>query len=727
MIAPTPFDRVQYTLSYMGTESVTIREIRNWGSDEKEYSRNRNYDGIFVKVSNGLEFVLDGREFIKFIYDAYGINADIRIKKEERHPRTDVWTETYSGYLDLSTMEDDGVVLKIKMNSGGVEQILKTREGERVEIDRETSLDGKELAPISTVDVPMDGRKIFLLSKMEDVEKKFMDYTEISTAIVPPMTKTVSSDEHIISTYENFNENYALVRNPSGDYLPEPQQFFYDKNDRLKVLNFEFDLDFNIQIYPGGTQQWPDVYLEIWKYSFDENNVSVNFGYTYLEKYVVHHWIASPMIGVQKLVFNSMGSPYPIPIDKNESLIFVIRRDSPFARTMYQSTNVLMTITEHSFFEPTKCKMVLAHDLGSRLLEIITNKDCFYSKALGRLGLNDYTENGFAEATGMAHGFWIREFFKDETDEENKYKPISTSWRDFMEAMRVTHNLGVGIDLKLGRERVRMEDRSFFFQPKTTIRLPDVVRNIRRSIATEYYYSAIEVGYEKGGEYEESMGLDEYNAKSNFSTIITRIKNIFTIISPFRTDSYGAEFARRKTIKYYPTEDTRYDQDIFQFDLKRLKSSLFIRKWEDDFEEEPKNVYSPETAYNLRYSPANLLFRHRKEIAMGLVKYPMDFVRYGSSLANSKLVTRLKGGEEIAEDGDIQNIKFGNPLAIPEWVEFDHRCNFEVMQQVEGFTNEIPNFYGLVEYRISEDEWERGYLFNLKPNGAGTWKILKLK
>ena len=50
-IAPTPFDRVQYTLSHLGTESITIKEIKNWGNDEKEYARNADYDGIFAKFS----------------------------------------------------------------------------------------------------------------------------------------------------------------------------------------------------------------------------------------------------------------------------------------------------------------------------------------------------------------------------------------------------------------------------------------------------------------------------------------------------------------------------------------------------------------------------------------------------------------------------------------------------------------------------------------------------
>ena len=44
-------------------------------------------------------------------------------------------------------------------------------------------------------------------------------------------------------------------------------------------------------------------------------------------------------------------------------------------------------------------------------------------------------------------------------------------------------------------------------------------------IFTEYYYSSLEFGSEKGGTYEEAMGLDEPNGKSNFTTVINRLKS----------------------------------------------------------------------------------------------------------------------------------------------------------------------------------------------------------
>ena len=121
-------------------------------------------------------------------------------------------------------------------------------------------------------------------------------------------------------------------------------------------------------------------------------------------------------------------------------------------------------------------------------------------------------------------------------------------------------------------------------------------------------------------------------------------------------------------------------------------------------------------------------------MAGSFIKYPFDYIRYGSSTANSNLTTKLIGGVELSENGGesgiiIQNNDLPKAKFIPEWVEFEHECDFDVMQQVEGFTTvngkKIPNFYGLVQFINENQDTEKGYLFNLKPNGTGQWKILK--
>ena len=389
-----------------------------------------------------------------------------------------------------------------------------------------------------------------------------------------------------------------------------------------------------------------------------------------------------------------------------------------------------LTIEEDSYTEETSSKVILAHELGERLTEIVTNKDnVFYSEVLGRTDIG-YSSDGEAAFTGHLHGHWVRGFDKYPINEGNKYKGFTTSFKDYIENLSVIWNIGLGIE-KIGfRERLRIEKLQYFYNNNVTIKLPNQVKKLKRSVAKEFYYSGLEFGYTKGGEYEEAMGLDEYNAKSTFTTVINRIKKLYRKISKYRTDPYGMEFARRKPKSEFPTEDTRYDKDIFVVDLKRWYGNNYKqRKWQDDFSQEPTGTFSPETATNLRFTPFNILLRHGWVVASGLTKYLMDYVRYGSSTANSNLTTKLTGGNTYAENGNIINSELARPRFVPEWIEFEHIVDFEIIQQVEGVStilgNKIPNFYGLVQFINEDNAIEKGYLFSLKPNGNGKWKLLK--
>lgn len=62
-------------------------------------------------------------------------------------------------------------------------------------------------------------------------------------------------------------------------------------------------------------------------------------------------------------------------------------------------------------------------------------------------------------------------------------------------------------------------------------------------------------------------------------------------------------------------------------------------------------------------------------------------------------------------------------------MEFEFEVDFDISEQLEGTTTilgrKIPNKYGLIEFKNENGELERGFLFNLKPNKQGKWKLLK--
>lgn len=742
MIAPSTFNRVRYKLYNEFYGETYIADPLGWDDDEKEFARNEDYHGIFTSFSNSLTFVGDSADFITLIYSVYDIEGEIKLTKEQRHPKTDLWVTAYQGELDLSTYAIENNQVSVKFNSSGLYQVLKARESEKIEIERTTTLEGRNIGDLETDSVYLEGRRIFLRSSFAEgtpdniarasvasqgntryqacafpISVTANSHQEIAHDVPPYITTGVTSYStpegttnmmFMINTGPDTTYNFSL--SGSADFYIEEYAYInwaraqicltkyengtnYDVKERIELFALE---DNHPYFYDGGSHSSFN-YLDA-QFVYDNANLELKTG----ESLALELFI---------------GADFDIELLQTEILT-----------VSTQNINLSMFIENNSYFEPTYSKMLLSHDLGQRLIQILTNRDdAFYSKVLGRTDLG-YSQDGEFSLTGFTHGFWVRGFDKEPQDDENKYNPFTTTFKDYIANEISVKNLGLGIERVGYKDRIIVAKQEYFYNNNVTIRLPKQVK-VKRSIATDFYCSGIEAGFEKGGEYEEAMGLDEYNTQSNFITAITRVQNTFSFLSKYRADAYGMEFARRKQKDAYPTEDTSYDKDIFLLDLKRFGLDFIQRKWQDDFEEAPEGVFSPETATNLRFSPVNIILRHGWKIAAGLTKFSSKYLRYGANEANSNLTTKLIGGKKYRENDDIRNSDLDRARFIPQWLEFEHEVDFEILEQLEGSTNilgeNVPNIYGLVEFKNENNESEKGFLFNLKPNGAGEWKLLK--
>jgi hypothetical protein len=718
IINPTYSNRVRFKLMNSDLGEIVAQEPIEWESDDVEFARHERYLGMFVDISGTLTFVDDAADYLRLAKETFGVQAKVQLIKQERHPITDRWISGDLLDLDMSTFNDEDRRFSIKILSSGLYELLKNREGDKVELERTHSLDGAFLPALNTINLPLTPRRIFLQSKL--VNRSMNTYSTFGNILAPPLDVEINSDQERVMGVELHSDGGINMT------TFEQQQFFYYRNDRLKTLKISLDWQGRISFAPApSTNQQVTISLLVATY----NNGSFTFNY-YID---IATWNGNGSTNWQLFEYTTPNA-LSILLGPEQCLAFVVR---PFTtqgnvQRNYQTFKSDLRIDEDSFFEPTATKAILTHELGNQLARIITGRnDALYSEALGRTDIPGfgYTQDGKASLTAFTHGMWVRGFDKEPaTDITNKYKAFTTSFKDWFESEAMTWDLGLGIE-KIGfKERIRIEERSYFFANVITIKLPLPVQNLSRSYDTKRFFSSVDVGYSKGGEYEEAMGLDEYNVKSSFGTIITRVLNILNLVNPFRADSYGLEFVRRKPRINYPNEDTKYDQDIFKLDLKRHLNGFKQRLWQDDFEQEPTGVYSPDTATNLRFSPVNVLLRQGANLAAGLLKYGNGLIRYKESTANSKLKTKLIGQPEYAENGSIPNNSLPRPRHLTEWIEFDHPVDFELMQKIKSHTfvngKKIQNVYGLIEFQYRGQK-EFGFLFNLKPNDKGRFKLLK--
>lgn len=753
LINQTYDDRVKYTLYHRDYGSLDIQEPEGWQTDDKEYARDKDYNGMFTLLSNNLKFSGDALDFILLIDAIYGVNADLRLTKSEQHPLTDFWEQTYQGWLDLSTKEIEDNTVSLKFNSGGIEQMIKTRESESTELDRQYTMDGRLLPELSTETVLLRGRKILLDSRYEVKTENNLARVRIQST---GNTRRQTVGVPFVMTAQSHEEAQTVTPETNGDASNGTTgMMFFEPALADKTLNINVSISFTASVEQKNDTSDSRYYLAITRYSdnTDYNRSEVIAVLFDTDGNGGIDALGGPATGSESLGLptnHSVSWAGAVDLLKDESLALEFFVESTLGSEFPPATGFLqiaatnitgkLSVIEDSFFEQSQAKFVLAHEAADRLVEIMTNKTgAFKSDYFGRTDIG-YTTDGPGAYLGLTHGFWVRQFDKLPLSTEqdiNPFKPLATSWNDFYTSMQAVCNIGLGIERIGRRQYIRIEDLKYFFNRNVTIKLPNQISKEKRTVATDYYYSAIEIGYQQDGKYEEAMGLDEYNIKSNYTTVITRLKKTYSKLSKYRADSYGKEFARRKPKVNFPNEDTGYDDDVFVMDLKRGAGAIFEeRVWQDDFQEAPTGVYSPETATNLRLSPFNLLLRHGWVIAAGLTKYPSDYIRYGASAANSRLKTRLEtnpalqyiNGNEYAENGNIVNSELERARYIPEWVEFEHVVDFNISKALEGSTviagKQVPNVYGLVEFTNSKGEKERGYLFNVKPNDNGKWKVL---
>lgn len=729
-----------------------IIDPKGFDESDLEFSRNSTYFGIGPVFSNNLIFVKNGADYITFVKNTYGINKDIQITKEVKNSQTDIWELDFSGFLDLSTYVSENGQVACKINSGGLEKLLKARESEQVEIDRVLSIDGASITKvIPEITVNLTGKAIQIVSDWVSTISSpdnycFLDHGSregdngsFSSGIVFPITNNSEGEYQSIL----YGSNVSQSDNPEGVTRGTEGQMFYANSVRPHTLKVNIDFSF---VLTNGWEYLDSAILDIMivKYKDGAN-------YNVKEKTSLFNVPNKTAISgynnkrVPRIVHDA---DYDLEIGESLGLIAQLRynlkdRDfkDAFINVKLSSIEGTINVVENSRVPGSSSKAYLYKDLLSQLVKINTNdNNGFISKYLD------------SKLFGVTHGFFIRGFKKYKNRSipslgfnrgsvfgsssfglsglitiqplklDPYFKPLTTSFKDAMGSLDSIEPIGMGIEYRNGKENVVVEDIDYFFNQNITIRLGQV-SNIKRSVATEFYYSSLLFGSDKGGEYEEANGLDEFNTQTTYTTSITRIKKIYDKLAKYRKDGTGKELCRRVTYESNPTTDTVYDNDVFLLDLKKGSYGVYEERGLSDYNS-IEGIYSPETSNGFYFSAKQSLLRHARMFSGTLELEPTNEIRFASSKYNSKL--KING---VGESDPVKNGSLNRKLFTPEWIEFNYVVDTDLIKLVKGKTifngTEVVNFYGLVEFTNESGSKEVGYLWNLKPNAQGDWKILK--
>ena len=699
--------RVIYTLSHEIEGSLELKnDPIGWDNDLKEFVSSDVYAGLTAKFSSNLEFVKEGVDFIENIYKKHGKEADIYLNKQILHPTQMRIVNSYDAILNGYSKQRSGRKQDRKLKIDAVESslitILKSKQSEKIDVMSLTSLNGTSLPPLTRKRFENKGTQLLLISQWEvseslnPIEKISLSSGAPNEARAVPLSVTASSDDSVETVV-----NVDCPESGSGYADGNAGNMFYLLNDRTKILNF--DIDVSVDYIHPNTVSATTVRLDIVRYTGGS-------AYTFDS----YQTLATNSNSEGTLSYTGKQT---ITLNADESLALVVHIFST-TNVNLNFTKANMTLTENSVFDTTINDCLYPFEFINRILQIITNRTdtVLSSTYFGRTDLG-YDLDGEGAYQMVTYGKWVRDL-----NEEG----ITTSWKDVIDSLMITEGVNIGIKTILGKEMIVIEKEDYFYQDKTIIKLPNATKVVKK-VNEKYIYSSIEIGYEEGGaEYEESNGLEEPMGRHTYSTPITKIENPLTMLSKIRRDPTGLEFARRKNknVKDYATTDTQYDDKLWMLDCKKGITDVFIiKKWYDYYATLPTGIYSPETYFNYKYTPKELLLKHKRKITSGIYHYQSSILKCTITVGKKTLAT-----EDITESDDVLISDLGFPYHTDEEIEFNHKVNFEKQLQIEGETmiNEtiIPNLYGIAE--VTDDSGETFYcrIKDIKPNKEGKFKAM---
>src|SRR5690606_2165130 len=249
-------DRVEYTLQNKDYGSLIINEPIGWETDEMEFSRHQEYHGMIINFSNNLKFIGDAADYITLIYEIYGINAELLLRRKERHPRTNKWENTYIGYLDLSTYEKAENQISCKFNSGGLIELLKSRESEKIEIERTDTLDGNPLEELETKNVLFEGRRIFLKSLWDISDTNNSAFAQVESNDGNTRNQTVGIPLKIVSNSHIDIAGSVTPQTTATENNGDLGMMFMFDNNRERTFDINLNVSFNAFFQQYEQVQW---------------------------------------------------------------------------------------------------------------------------------------------------------------------------------------------------------------------------------------------------------------------------------------------------------------------------------------------------------------------------------------------------------------------------------------------------------------------------------------
>jgi hypothetical protein len=661
------------TVDTTNAKTELARAPEGWQEYEVGWERGFTYYGMFTSYATPLKFHKDGALILRYLQYTYGIEAKCELLVEKFNSDTAIFDyETFfTGDLDLSKTTDEFDYVVVPIMESGFPAKLKAREDTPYEFALEGNTDAKYIYN--------DG--LYMKSKL-----LWIGSSGVTGGGFPDLN---------YYNYEGTNITFHFYSQSSITAFQEKIIVNESSVSTNVTVKNVFNIDFHVASVASAT----------FKLRYTVFNATTFATISDTDVFVAP---SSTSIGSTNTYQSSLTNIISIPSNCGLSIRYVAITGTgsqlihPEFDVLTNNINVEVSFT--NLYEATYHPTLRAVDVMQYLINEIGENN---------LGQPDQTptfqdhtiESRFPNQIVITSGDGLRNLGGSK---------LKISFSDLFKFLNT--KFGVAFYYDKTTNTCHLQEKSNVFIPSQGTGYGNIgsVNNLKITPFTSEAFVNLKIGdkkqsYDQRGanDTEITNGKDEFNTETVRLSPLVRINNTADYISPIRCDMYGIEFVRIN-LESKTLADSSTDNDVFaihknedstgNFDLVNQSTGALVSTpyyllyrtpivagtWEI------QNIFSPETAYNILFSPQRSLFRNGAYFR-SLLKLndsnSLNFQMSGmNNVGNLKMITYTNGVLDFNEGGAV----LISDLCPNEDVLFQ-----PVIFEFE--TKEVINLYNLIE------------------------------
>lgn len=716
----------------------TIAEPIKWDGVTIKGDRDLVFHGYKFKYTDGdvtLGFDCDaGRYVIEDEYNLHGEDGTVLFQFGYTYFGTEYIL--FPGKLDLTTYKWFADRVECSVQVDDFDSTFQSRQETKVSMTQNITFDGSDIVPPTPYNLLFHAKTILTEFKVDNTTKSIFYDDPVRQQDWSIMPETVDGQTSDIT--DSFFYPFGVIQGQARQ-LNFYQVLFQFAG--LTDINFDWQFSGTIHIDNNGVIDGADYHLNC-VYIYQRYDAATD---TYTETVENIGQAYDGHLGPLDTVFLNFTehatktlSQFRFGIKDRIYFYCFLNADRNVKATFtlnQQSLSLDIKQTQES--TETFGNVWFIDDVIRQTLAVIAdNKYELRSTFYERKGANQLTD-GCAAKAALTNGFQIRAFDIAE-------KPMYIDFQTLTNSLNAQHCIGINYATIQGVPIVRIERVNFFYQEKEILQIEHVEdHTYEEDVAKEMIYNDLKFGYDKFQE-DGYNSLDEFNTQREALSPIQKNKATLEFISKFITSGYSIETIRRNQFDEQPSESVTNDDEVFYVTLRRGETDNDWTAEKDEPFEIVDNLISPDTSYNIRVSPARMLYNWFIWLkGIFVYKLPTDVITTTFFVQNGLMTTRFNVDEpcrigdidrtEITENADVPMSRLSTTQDIyrPEWVNFKCRLKPDKVQLINAALSGqfgVSKDYGYIMVKRPDGGWQAGWVYNLTYNYSTeqcTIKMLK--